>query len=431
MYSAIDTPLLIAASRKASFSHLGKTISKRSDFMIRNILRNAIDKSNTLRNNLRMLIQKSYKFRFYPTKQQAEQLAKEFGCARFIWNQGLIRREYAYQQWGVSLSSAYDISSQITRLKKLESHAWLKDASSCVLTQKLIDQDKAFNNFFKGRAKFPRFKKKSHAQSIRYQMNQRCVMNNYRSGELLKLPKLGELKVKWSQVPTGIPKMVTVSKSASGKYFVSFMCEVEQGLKPITGKVVGIDIGIKDVVVTSDGFFSGAPKFTYKYQRELKKAQRVLSKKTKGSNRYKKQRIVVAKIHEKIANCRKDFLHKLTTNIVNEYDVIAVEDLNVKGMLQNRKLSKAIADVGIFELNRQLAYKAGWYGKDVTVISRWFPSTKTCSSCGQVHVMKLSDRVMNCDCGLSLDRDLNAAINIKAEGFSARGATYQLEKVAA
>jgi len=378
-----------------------------------------------------MKITKAYKFRLYPTPEQVEQLSKEFGCARFVWNQGLIRREYAYQQWNVNLSSKHDISSQITALKKLESHQWLKDATVGVLTQKLIDQDKAFTNFFKGRAKFPKFKKKTHAQSIRYQMDQRIVLNNYRAGELLKLPKLGELKIKWSQVPGGIPKMVTVSKSASGKYFVGFMCEVEQVLKPVTGMVIGIDVGIKDVIVSSDGFHSGAPKFTYKYQRQLKKAGRKLSKKKKGSNGWHKQRIVIAKIHEKIANSRKDFLHKLTTNLVSENDVICVEDLNVAGMLKNRKLSKAVADVGIFELNRQIEYKAAWYGKTVIKISRWYPSTKTCSSCGNIRIMKLSQRVYECECGLIIDRDLNAAINIKRAGQALSGAIYQPEKVAA
>ena len=378
-----------------------------------------------------MKIIKAYKFRFYPEVQQVEQLAKEFGCARFVWNQGLLRREYAFQQWGVSLSSAYEISSQITGLKKLESHAWLKDATAGVLQQKLIDQDKAFDNFFKGRAKFPKFNKKSHAQGVRYQMDQRTVLNNYRAGELLKLPKLGELKVKWSQVPGGIPKMVTVSKSASGKYFVGFMCEVEQDLMPITGKIVGIDVGIKDVVVSSDGFHSGAPKYTYYYQRRLKKAQRILSRKKKGSNGWHKQRLVVARLHETITNSRKDFLHKLTTKLVSENDVICVEDLNVSGMLKNRKLSKAVADVGLFELNRQIEYKSQWYGKKVIKIGRWIPSTKTCSSCGAMKPMKLSERVYECGCGLSLDRDLNAAINIKTAGLAVSGAIYQPEKVAA
>jgi len=376
------------------------------------------------------MIQKSYKFKFYPNAAQAEQLQKEFGCARWTWNRGLIERDYAYSQWGVSLGSLHDIGKNINQYKKND-YPWLSDATSSVIQQKLIDQDKAFNNFFKGRAGFPKFKKKSHAQSIRYTLDQRQVLNNYRSGELLKLPKLGELKIKWSQVPGGIPKMVTVSKSASGCYFVSFMCEVEQDLKPMTGKVIGIDVGIKDVVVTSDGFYSGAPRFTYKYARQLKKAQRVLSRKKKGSNGFKKQRIVVAKIHEKIANSRKDFLHKVTTKLVSENDILFLEDLNVSGMLKNRKLSKAVADVGIFELNRQIEYKSQWYGKQVVKISRWEPTTKKCSSCGNIRIMKLSQRTYECECGLVMCRDLNAAHNIKAAGnVVMSGAVHQIDKAA-
>jgi putative transposase len=373
---------------------------------------------------------KAYKYRFYPNQEQIIQLSKEFGCARFVWNRALVEKEYAYQQWGVNLSNI-DISRHITQYKKTDKYSFLNEATNCSLQQKLIDLDKAFDNFFKGRAKFPKFKKKLHAQSIRYTLDQRQIVKNYMPGELLKLPKLGELDIKWSQIPKGIPKMATVSKTASGKYFVSFACEVEQELMPMTGNVVGIDVGIKDVVVTSDGFHSGAPKFTYFYQRKLKKAQRDLSRKTKGSNSWKKQRIVVAKIHETIANSRKDFLHKLTTKIVSENDVICVEDLNVSGMMKNRKLSKAVADVGIFELNRQLEYKAAWYGKQIVKISRWFPSTKTCSACGTIKPMKLSERVYECGCGLSLDRDENAAINIKAAGLAVSGQSYQLDKLAA
>lgn len=374
-----------------------------------------------------MLTQKSYKFRLYPTQEQAEQLAKEFGCARFVWNRALVEREYAYQQWGVSLSSQYDISKHITQYKKTEKYAFLNDATADVLVQKLIDQDKAFANFFKGRAKFPKFKKKSHAQSIRYKMDQRQIARTYSAGELIKLPKLGELNIKWSQIPAGTPKMVTVSKSASGKYFVAFACEVNISPMPKTGNRIGVDVGIKDVIVTSDGFRSGAPKFTYYYQRKLKKAQRNLSRKTKGSNAWKKQRLVVAKLHDLIANSRKDFLHKLTTKLVKENDLICLEDLNVSGMLKNRKLSKAVADVGIFELNRQIKYKAQWHGKEVVVIDRWYPSSKTCSGCGQIHLMPLSKRIMSCDCGIEIDRDLNAAINIRTVGEIglARGASHQ------
>ena len=376
-----------------------------------------------------MKIQKAYKFKFKPTKAQVKQLAIEFGCARFVWNRALNEKDYAYQQWNVNLSYV-DISRHITQYKKTEKYGFLNDATASVLGQKLIDLDKAFDNFFKGRAKFPKFKKKSHAQSIRYQMDQRIILNNYRAGSLLKLPKLGELNIRWSQVPVGVPKMVTVSKTASGKYFVGFMCEVEQALMPMTGKVVGIDVGIKDVVVTSDGFHSGAPKYTYKYQRQLKRAQRVLSRKKKGSNGWKKQRIVVSRIHEKIANSRKDFLHKLTSKLVSENDVVCTEDLNVSGMMKNRCLSKAVADVGIFELNRQLNYKADWYGKQVVKISRWEPTTKRCSSCGQIRIMKLSQRIYECECGLVMDRDENAAINIKVAGEAMSGQSHQLSKAA-
>lgn len=383
-----------------------------------------------------MKIQKSYKFRFYPNARQVEQLAREFGCARWVWNRGLIERDYAYKTWGVGLNSTHDISKNITQYKK-KYYPWLSEATASVLQQKLIDQDKAFDNFFKGRAKFPKFKKKIHAQSIRYQLDQRKTERLYMPGHFLKLPKLGKIAVQWSRTPKGSPKMVTVSKTASGKYFVSFACEIELEGMTKTGKSVGVDVGVKDVVVTSDGFFSGAPKYTYKYQRKLRKAQRELSRKTKDSNSWNKQRIAVAKIHEKIANSRKDFLHKLTTNIVREYDHISLEDLNVSGMLKNRRLSKAVSDTGISELNKQLKYKASWYGKEIVVISRWFPSTKMCSTCGQLHDMKLSDRFMNCDCGLSLERDLNAAINIKmagsglAAGIAASGATNQLNKAQA
>lgn len=364
-----------------------------------------------------MIIQKAFKFKFNPTPAQIEQLSVEFGCARFVWNHTLHLRQVVYEYCDKENLNYVASNKHLTFLKKTEKFGWLKTATASVLTQKLIDLDTAYTNFFKGRAKFPRFKKKGHAESIRYQMDQRNILSTYSAGDFIKLPKIGYINVRWSQIPAGTPKMVTVSKTASGKYFVSFACEVEQLPKEKTGAIVGCDVGIKDAIVTSDGFKSGAPKFTHKYQRELKREQRKLSKKTKGSNRWKKQRIVVAKVHEKIANSRKDFLQKLTTKIVSENDVICLEDLNVSGMLKNRKLSKAVADVGIFELNRQLKYKAAWYGKEIVVIDRWFPSTKKCSACGQLKIMKLSDRTYNCDCGLILDRDHNAAINIQNEGL--------------
>lgn len=374
---------------------------------------------------------KAYRYRFYPTQTQIDQLEVEFGNARFVWNHALEMRSKAYKRRKESLNYV-GLGKHLTHLKRTSRFEWLNNSTSCVLTQKLIDQDKAFKNFFDGRAQYPKFKKKSHAQSIRFQLDQRHVARNYRPAELLKLPKIGELNIRWSQIPGGIPKMVTVSKTATGKYFVSFACEVEIDHAPKTGKIVGVDVGVKDVVVTSDGFHSGAPKFTYKNEKRLRKAQRILSRRTKGSKRWHKQRIAVARIHEDISNCRKDFLHKLTTKLVRENDVICLEDLNVSGMMKNYKLSKAIADVGMFELKRQLEYKANWYGKEIITISRWFPSTRMCSGCGQLHDMKLDDRVMQCDCGLTIDRDENAAINIKAAGIVVRGvASSGAEQVAA
>jgi putative transposase len=387
-----------------------------------------------------MIIQKAFKYKFNPTPEQAKQLEIEFGCARFVWNHALNLRQAVFANCvgdnGKPMSMNYmDMNPHINFLKGTENFGWLKECSSAILTQKLIDLDKAYKNFFEVRAEFPKFKKKGHADAVRYTLDDRNLDKIYHAGYLLKVTGLGALDVVWSRLPPmptstdgfnkngkpktvwfGAPKMVTVSKTCTGKYFVSFVCEVEQLPRPTTGRIVGCDVGIKDVIVTSDGFSSGAPKFTYQYQRELIREQRKLSKKTKGSNRWKKQRIVVAKVHEKIANSRKDFLHKLTTKIVSENDVICLEDLNVSGMMQNRKLSKAVADVGLFELNRQIKYKAKWYGKEVINVGRFYPSTKTCSACGQKKVMKLSDRIYKCDCGLVLDRDFNAAINIKNEG---------------
>lgn len=377
-----------------------------------------------------MKTNKSYKFRFYPTQSQQQQLAIEFGHARFVWNHALGMRNKAHKRRAESMNYV-SLGRHVTHLKKTSRYEWLKEATASVLSQKLIDLDTAFTNFFKHGAKYPKFKKKLHAQSIRYQLDQRNIESNYESGSKLKLPKLGEIDVKWSQIPSGTPKMATVTKTSSGKYFVSYSCEVEQQELPKTGKVVGVDIGIKDVVVTSDGDYSGAPKFTYQYQRKLRSAQRDLSRKTKGSGRWKVQRVKVARIHEKIANSRRDFLNKLTTNIVRRNDVICIEDLNVKGMMANRKLSKAIADVGIFELKRQLEYKSKWYGREVVVIDRWFPSTKTCSSCGVKRDMKLSQRVFECECGFTMCRDKNAARNVLAAGLVARGASNQPIKAAA
>lgn len=359
--------------------------------------------------------QRSYKFRIYPNRTQEKQLAVFFGQVRFVWNHCLSLRSDLYEHRKESINYV-GLNKHLTYLKTTGKFAWLKECPSAPLTQTLIDQDKAFKNFFEGRAKYPRFKKKHEQQSMRFQLDQRQIERTYKAGELLKLPKLGAIKVKWSRIPAGVPKMATVSKDPSGKYWVAFSVEEHIEPKAKTKRTVGVDVNIKDVIVTSDGFHSGSPKYTYRYARKLKLAQRRLSRKRKGSNRWHKQRKAVARIHATIANSRKDFLHKLSHKLVTEYDMISMESLNVKGMMANRKLSKAVADVGLFELSRQVGYKAEWYGKHQQKIDQWFPSTRMCCKCGQIHDMKLSDRWMSCDCGNEMDRDENASHNINAEG---------------
>lgn len=361
------------------------------------------------------MTQRSYKFRIYPNRTQEKQLALFFGQVRFVWNHCLSLRSDLYEHRKESINYV-GLNKHLTYLKTTGKFAWLKECPAAPLTQALIDQDKAFKNFFEGRAKYPRFKKKHEQQSMRFQLDKRQIDNTYQAGELLKLPKLGKVKVNWTRIPAGVPKMATVSKDPSGKYWVAFSVEEDIQPKVKTKRTVGVDVGIKDVIVTSDGFHSGAPKYTYRYARKLKLAQRKLSRKRKGSNRWHKQRKAVSRIHAKITNSRKDFLHKLSHKLVSEYDLISMEDLNVKGMMANRKLSKAVADAGLFELSRQVGYKAGWYGKHQQKIDQWFPSTRMCCMCGELHNMKLSDRWMSCGCGNEMDRDENASNNINAEG---------------
>lgn len=378
-----------------------------------------------------MITQRSYKFRIYPNAAQRQQLAVEFGNARFVWNLGLFTRQQVRLLHGrvdlgervnrktgevraVKTVDAGALGAAITQLSREPGYEFLKEGTRGCLTQTLIDQDKAFKNFFEGRAKFPKFKGRFDKQAVRYQLDQRQIAQIYQGGEVLKLPKLGAIKVRWSRIPTGTPKMATVSKDPTGRYFVSFACE--EFIKPLaaTGRTVGIDLGICDVAVTSDGWKSGNPRHLKRQLRHLKRQQRALSRKQKGSKRREQQRVRVAKIHARIAASRADFLHKTTTALVRRSDVIALENLNVKGMVKNRHLARAISDVGMGEFRRQVEYKAGWYGRDVAVNDRWAPTSKTCSACGHRLIrMPLKIRVWTCpECGAVHDRDVNAAINI-------------------
>ncbi len=354
-----------------------------------------------------------FKYRFYPTSAQRLELAQTFGSTRFVYNWALALRTQSYYQNNVSLSYT-DTSNALTKLKKDPEKSWLKLVSAVPLQQGLRHLNTAFQNFFKGKTKYPRFKKKSNRQSSHY------APNAFKwDGEKLTLAKMSQpLKIRWSRYFTGQPKSVTISKDSSNRYFVSFLVEEELvQWKPATEEI-GIDLGIKDVVVCSNGFASGNPKHYQKYQARLKTLQRRLAKKKKDSNNRYRARLKVAKLHAKIADCRLDFLHKLSTKLVSESQAIYTETLAVKNMMANHKLAKAIADCGWGEFLRQLEYKAKWHDRKIGAINRWFPSTKRCHPCGHVlDKLPLSVREWECPACHSLNmRDYNSSLNILAVG---------------
>ena len=371
---------------------------------------------------------RGFKYRFYPTDSQRLELAQTFGCSRFVYNWALALRTNSYYQDKVSLSYT-DTSNALTKLKKDPEKPWLKQVSSVPLQQGLRHLNTAFLNFFKGKTKYPRFKKKANRQSAHYAPN----AFKWIDGKLTLAKMSQPLKIRWSRYFTGKPKSVVVSKDPGNRYFVSFLVEEElERLSPATEEI-GIDLGIKDVVVCSNGFASGNPKHYQKYQARLKTLQRRLAKKKKGSNNRYKARLQVAKLHAKIADCRKDFLHKLSTKLVSESQAIYTETLAVKnnrlcrfaseavGTLQrsaNHKLARAIADCGWGEFLRQLEYKAKWHDRKIGAIDRWFPSSKRCNPCGHIlDKLPLSIREWTCPkCSSRNLRDYNSALNILAVG---------------
>lgn len=360
--------------------------------------------------NYLVVSQISYKFRFYPDAGQRQRLAVDFGVARFAWNAALDARSFCYRALGRSVSGV-DCSRAITELKADPAYAWLKDANSTVITQALRDQDRAFASFYAKRAGYPKFKKKRGPQSVRYQLDQRQIGRTFDAqAQWLKLPKLGALKLRWSREVAGIPKMVTVSRDACGRYFVAFGCEVEIAPLPAKTNAIGLDYGVKDIVVTSDGWKSGNPKHLYRKARELKAAQRRLSRKTKGSNRRRTQQKRVARLHARVADARQDTLHKLSWMLIRDNQAIGIQPHNVRGLMANHRLARAIGDVGLGELTRQLRYKAAWYGRDLLEIGQWTRTTGVCPDCGIVGPkLSLSARQWRCDCGAVHDRDTASA----------------------
>ena len=363
------------------------------------------------------MTKRAYRYRFYPTPEQAHNLACTFGCCRFIYNWALNRRKRAYFDHGVSLKTK-DLSAAIPALKKEEGTAWLKEVSSVPLQQALRHLDAAYTNFFEGRAQYPTFKKKHHEQSATYTDNAFTLKDNK-----LTLAKHKEpLDMVWSRpLPDGCkPRSVTVSKDKIGRYFVSLV--VEEDIAPLapTEKAVGIDLGLKSFLITSDGETRANPKYYARDEKKLAKAQRKHARKKKGSKNREKARKKVAKLHARIADTRRDFQHQVSTKLIRENQVICLETLNVKGMLQNHCLAKAISDVGWGGFVRQLEYKAKWYGRTLIKIDRWYPSSKTCSACGHIlDSLTLDVREWACpECGVCHDRDINAASNILAVGLT-------------
>lgn len=358
---------------------------------------------------------RAYKFRFYPDQQQEKLLAQTFGCVRFVYNSILRYRTDAYYQAKHKVGYI-DANARLTAMKQLPEFAFLNEVSSVPLQQCLRNQQAAFKNFFEGRAKYPVFKSKKQRQSAEFTYR----AFTFRNSEL-KLAKCDKpLNVKWSRPLPSAPTTITVSKDQAGRYFVSCLCEFEPTLLPVTDKKVGIDVGIKDLFVTSDGFKSGNPRHTAKYAAKLAKYQRRLARKKPGSKNRLKAKRKVARIHAKISDCRSDNLHKLSRRLVNENQVICAENLAVKNMIKNPKLARHIADASWGEFTRQLEYKANWAGRTYVETGRFFPSSKRCSCCGFVKDnMPLDVRSWECpECGTTHDRDVNAARNILAAGLA-------------
>ena len=362
-----------------------------------------------------MTKKRAYRFRFYPDQQQEKLLAQTFGCVRFVYNSILRYRTDAYAQTQEKIGYTA-ANARLTEIKKLPELSFLNEVSSVPLQQCLRNQQTAFKNFFAGRAKYPVFKSKKHRQSAEFTYR----AFTFKQGEL-KLAKCDKpLDIRWSRTLPSDPTTITVSKEHAGRYFVSCLCEFEPTLLPVTDKKIGIDVGIKDLFVTSDGFKSGNPRHTAKYAAKLAKYQRRLAKKKPGSQNRLKAKVKVARIHAKISDCRLDSLHKLSHRLVNENQVICAENLAVKNMIKNPKLAKAITDASWGEFTRQLAYKANWTGRTYVEIGRFFPSSKRCSCCGFVKdKLPLDIRSWQCpECGTTHDRDLNAARNVLAAGLA-------------
>lgn len=364
---------------------------------------------------------KAYQYRLYPNKQQEEQIQKTFGCCRFVYNQTLSYRKNLYETEKKSMSK-FDCSIYCTQILKKE-YEWLREVDKFALNNAVFNMDNAYQRFFKQHSGYPKFKSKKNNKKT-YKTN--CTYNsrptieaNFENNKI-KLPKLKWIKAKLHRAFTGKIKSATISQVPSGKYFVSILVETEHiPMKSVDCKV-GIDLGIKDLLITSNGEKFENIHTTKKYENKLAKEQRKLSHKVKDSKNWNKQRIKVARIYEKIHNIRIDNLHKISHKLISENQVIVSENLQISNMIKNHNLAKSISDCSWYELTRQLQYKAEWNNKQYIKIDTYFPSSQICHVCGykNVETKDLSVREWKCpECGTMHDRDINAAINILNEGL--------------
>jgi putative transposase len=372
-------------------------------------------------------MEKAYRYRFYPTVEQENLLRRTMGCARLVYNKALAARTEAWyeRQDRVGYSQT---SSMLTNWKKEEELDFLNEVSCVPLQQGLRHLQTAFTNFFAGRAKYPNFKKKHNGGSAEFTTS----AFRWKNGQVFLAKCTTPLPIRWSkQIPERcVPSTITVKLTPAGRWFVSILVD-DYTIKPLpkSDKSIGLDVGITSLIATSNGDKITNHKHFKKLRQKLKRTQKALARKQKGSNNGKKARVQVAKVYAQIADARKDFLHKLTTQILRENQTIVVEDLAIKNMMKNHKLALAISDASWGELIRQLSYKCQWYGRELIKIDRWFPSSKRCGNCGHIiNELPLNIREWECPkCGTNHDRDINAAKNILAAGLavSVCGATVR------
>ena len=355
---------------------------------------------------------KAYKYRIYPNEEQINYLQKTFGCTRFIYNQMLADRIKSYEE---NKDLDIKITKYPTPAQYKKEYEWLKEVDSLALANAQMNLDKAYKNFFRDKSVgFPKFKSKKNNHKSYTTNNQNGTV--YIENDRIKIPKLKSMiNIKQHREFVGLIKSCTISQNPSGKYFISILVDTENYQLPKLDTKVGIDLGIKEFAITSDGEMFSNPKWLNKSEKRLRKLQKDLSRKQKGSNNRRKDRLKVAKLHEKISNQRKDYLHKISYYIISENQVIVIEDLKVSNMIKNHKLAKSIADVSWSEFRRQLEYKAKWYGRELIIAPSNYASSQLCSNCGNKssQTKDLSCRTYVCDiCGMEMDRDINASKNL-------------------